>query len=372
MDMKVLGALLIAVAVIVLGLLFWDELPVRVTGVAAWPTGARVVLVCGAYFGVVYVTARTFIASPQCRELLAELDGFLFQSDALLSDPAAVRTPGLGQDTRERIREVAAAIKDDLVVPLRARTTLRPTLSVAKVIAGWRKLHSAQWTLYWALRDSALASHIEPLALGLERHGVRDLSTRLRSAQRANVRPLIMQAVSVVNERDDEQRQLNAQEQRRSLWLALIGLFGIVALGVATQRTYILLFGGLGGFLAPIAGLLLRRPGKGDYRRSWGVLMLSPVAGALTALAGMLLIQMLSHPSISVLGDVFREHSWNNPRTGITLALSVLFGFSGKLFSDIALKASSQLAEPPNPEDETPAGGDGGESPPPSTVVSDS
>jgi hypothetical protein len=45
-----------------------------------------------------------------------------------------------------------------------------------------------------------------------------------------------------------------------------------------------------------------------------------------------------------VLGAAFRDNSWDNPTMPIALALALLFGFSGRLFSSLAISATAQLA----------------------------
>ncbi|MEU5260374.1 hypothetical protein [Amycolatopsis sp. NPDC021455] len=127
--------------------------------------------------------------------------------------------------------------------------------------------------------------------------------------------------------------------------LTAMGLAGIVLTACALGHPLILLLGAMGGYLAPVVSAL-----TGRERASWGLLVLSPVAGALTAVGGLLLVRVLSDPHLNVLGSVFYDSA--NFYTGFsntaqespfTLALALLFGFSGRLFSRLALSASSQL-----------------------------
>ncbi|MER5215820.1 hypothetical protein ABT063_36175 [Streptomyces sp. NPDC002838] len=105
-----------------------------------------------------------------------------------------------------------------------------------------------------------------------------------------------------------------------------------------------MLLGALGGFLSPAIGVM-----RSQGPSSWGVLVLAPVGGALAAVGGLLLVRMLADPDLNVLGQVFLENSWGAPERPIALAIALLFGFSGTLFSRLALTATGQLtgAAPP-------------------------
>lgn len=82
-----------------------------------------------------------------------------------------------------------------------------------------------------------------------------------------------------------------------------------------------------------------------EYGTSWGVLMLSPVAGALAAAGGLLLVRFLADPDVGVLGELFRA-AWDAPSSPVALALALLFGFSGRLFSSYALAAAGHATPP--------------------------
>lgn len=71
--------------------------------------------------------------------------------------------------------------------------------------------------------------------------------------------------------------------------------------------------------------------------------MLSPVGGALTADGGLLLVRLLFDQSINLLSEVFRDNSWGNPAGALAMALALLFGFSGRLFSRLAIAGTAQL-----------------------------
>ncbi|MER8092722.1 hypothetical protein [Streptomyces goshikiensis] len=99
-----------------------------------------------------------------------------------------------------------------------------------------------------------------------------------------------------------------------------------------------MLLGGLGGFLSPLIGVM-----RSQRPTSWGVLVLAPVGGALAAPGGLFLVRMLADPELNLLAQVFLHNSWGAPAQPISLAVALFFGFSGTLFSRLALAATGQL-----------------------------
>jgi hypothetical protein len=145
----------------------------------------------------------------------------------------------------------------------------------------------------------------------------------------------------------DVELEKSAEAQRRAMWLTTVGLIVAFILGLYGMRETLLL-GAVGGFLAPLT-LIWQREDKGkgeEYATSWGLLLLGPVAGALAAYGGLLLLRFLSDDKINVLGEVFRNNSWDNPKTTLALAFALLFGFSGRLFGRLALSALPQVLPP--------------------------
>jgi hypothetical protein len=70
--------------------------------------------------------------------------------------------------------------------------------------------------------------------------------------------------------------------QRASLWLALVGLWGVIAIGSVLGHIETMLMGAIGGFLAPLIDARLSEA----KQSTWGVRVLSPVGGALRAVGG--------------------------------------------------------------------------------------
>ena len=151
-------------------------------------------------------------------------------------------------------------------------------------------------------------------------------------------RLLVARADELCHGRDDAALRAEYDRQRVSLWLALVGLWGVIAIGSVLGHIETMLMGAIGGFLAPLIDA--RQPDAKQL--TWGVRVLSPVGGALTAVGGLLVVSFLAAPDVDLLGGVFWD-TWNTPTTPVALALALLFGFSGKLFSNMAITAGSQI-----------------------------
>jgi len=154
-------------------------------------------------------------------------------------------------------------------------------------------------------------------------------------------RALLLAAVRRVHDLEDTASERDYEQQRIALWLATTGLGTILLVGTVLDHHNTMLLGALGGFLSPVVGVL-----RSQRASSWGVLVLAPVGGALAAVGGLLLVRMLADPDLNLLGQVFLANSWDAPDRPLALAMALLFGFSGTLFSRLALTATGQLTGP--------------------------
>jgi hypothetical protein len=169
------------------------------------------------------------------------------------------------------------------------------------------------------------------------------LQGRLSQPVKPDVSNASLRAVKEVFDQAHQQKTLDLfDHQRIALWLTAVGLGAICASSAFLGHEKTMLVGAIGGFLAPAVSALTST----SRTSTWGVLVLSPVGGALTGLMGLLLVYFLSSDQIGILGKVFNSNSWDNPETAIALTLALLFGFSGRLFSQLALQASTRLTSP--------------------------
>jgi hypothetical protein len=164
------------------------------------------------------------------------------------------------------------------------------------------------------------------------------------------------------NARDTKFTNL-ATQQNKVTWLVFTGLVIMAAL-VSQGYEEVLLAGAVGGILSRLQRELQRRDVPTDYGLSWSVLFLSPVSGALSAWAGVLLLQTLQVFEVVNLEKLLPPGtSLTDPR-GAVLGVAILFGISERLLDrlvrqtedEIAVKPKSSVREvEPAPEPPKPA-----------------
>lgn len=312
-----------------------------VTGNERW----ALLLVCVCYLAIVQITSRGLIAAPRYRLLLGRVrDG---------RARIAVLTAAAGGDPL-RVAELAVltSLLDGLegrdVVWKLPRTTWVLAIPLSKLAAAWRTLHGVERRLLSLEGEEEVAARIRAVRLRLAES---DLPADVRlgaeleaalpvrsAAAGSDARALLCAATEALDDREDAEAEREYEQQRAALWLATTGLGVVLLLGVVLGHELTMLLGALGGFLSPMLGVM-----RSQRPSSWGVLVLAPVGGALAAVGGLLLVRMLADPELNLLGRVFLENSWDAPARPLSLAVALLFGFSGTLFSRLALTATGQL-----------------------------
>ncbi|MFJ8104700.1 hypothetical protein [Streptomyces sp. NPDC096132] len=304
-------------------------------------------LVCVCYLLIVYITSRGLIAAPRYRLLQARLRDCRSRVECL----AATR----GDDSPEKAVVAAVAGRLDalelggtVVWRLSSRYGVI-AIPLSKLAAAWRALHASERRLLGVEPPEEVLAQREVLLIqlaGSSDPGDAELAAKLAAEaaadpRSAEARALVLAAAQRVHELEDSAAERDYDQQRVALWLALTGLCAILLIGRVLDHRETMLLGALGGFLSPVVGVM-----RSQRPSSWGVLVLAPVGGALAAVGGLLLVRMLADPDLNLLGQVFLENSWGAPERPIALAVALLFGFSGQLFSRLALTATGQLTAP--------------------------
>ncbi|MGW4890774.1 hypothetical protein ACWEQL_00675 [Kitasatospora sp. NPDC004240] len=313
------------------------------------------VLTIACYLVVVYVTSRGLIAAPRYRHLQARIHDCRSRVAVLALTPAGdpdtspARAAALGAVT-ERLERLE--VNGEVAWRLLPRHWV-VAIPLSKLAAAWRVLHDAETQLLrlepaeeitvrtHALRARLAATRPVPeLADEPGESAGSAGSARPDALVRPEVerRARLIAATEQLYRQEDDEFEREYELQRIALWLALTGLGMLLLIGLVLDHRLSLLLGGLGGFLSPIVGVL-----RAQRPSSWGVLVLAPVGGALAAPGGLLLVRMLADPELNLLGQVFLHNSWDAPDRPIALAIALLFGFSGTLFSRLALAATGQL-----------------------------
>jgi hypothetical protein len=332
----------------------------------------QLALITVGYMAIVYVTNRVLITSPVARRLLREVreeetNVAVHLATGKITDKGADAVQGLLDDARRTIGFRWSGTRQG--TPWR----IRPLVTLDKVLTARRYLHGAQETRVGLVTEEHLAiAHVAmPRLRAVDWPFASELAARLdevvggaRSPEaRIELGVLVKEALSLWFAHDDAELDTAQDAQRRSMWLVGVGIALAFVLGLAGHRVT-LLFGALGGFMSPLTLVRQRRIRTNDYATSWGPILLAPVAGALTAYAGLLLLEFLSSDKVGLLGDAVRDNAWSHPTTPVALALAVLLGFSARLFSRLALAAVGAVkpgASPPAVSTDAEGDADGGD-----------
>ncbi|WP_406393980.1 hypothetical protein [Streptomyces sp. NBC_00887] len=300
---------------------------------------------CAIYLGVVFVTSRGLIAAPRYRDLLGRIRDCRARIEILAA--------GDGDPTTKTTCTAVARRLDDLEKHGTVVWRLLPRAGVvaiplSKLASAWRVLHTAERRLLRLENDDETGILMRSLHLELaasKRQDDGELAATLAVAPGSGpeARALLIGSYERLHAREDAATDAEFEQQRIALWLATTGVGMLLALGMTLDHQLTMLLGALGGFLSPVIGVLRPQP---ERPRSWGVLVLAPVGGALAAVGGLLLVRLLADPDLNLLGQVFLDNSWDAPDQPLALTFALLFGFSGTLFSRLAATATRQFVPP--------------------------
>lgn len=300
---------------------------------------------CGVYLVISVITNRGFIIAPRYRAMLAEAEECRARATLLASR--------MSDGDVQRGRNILAAITDQLdkVAPTSTSSPKAPSLLSQIFLSPLTKLAALQITLdainrrmVYLVSDSDLADYgATSLSNGALDDSEVETAKKLATIPSGDGRRFAISEAQRARDTVAEQTLMAQFDRERvAMWLAIVGLFVAFAVGFFRQHEITLLIGAVGGFLAPVVSTLVRA--REDS--FWGVMVLSPVGGALTAVGGLLLVQLLV--AAGVLGQTIFANAWDQPTSTVALALALLFGFSGRLFSQLAISATSQLSATSN------------------------
>jgi hypothetical protein len=165
-------------------------------------------------------------------------------------------------------------------------------------------------------------------------------------------RSVLMEALSQIYDRGDTTFAQLASWHNKLMWLVVCALLFILALAITFQNPVLLLLGAVGGLLSRLTRTVQEADVENDYGASWGKLFLSPVTGALSAWGGILLIILGN--KLNILGSALNL-DWCNPYDPMVLGIALLFGFSERLFDEVADQVGKKIAPAPSSPTPTPA-----------------
>lgn len=301
-----------------------------------------VFIACLSYLLIAVLSNRYLIALPLYRQLEAkaeEVTGLLDGHDR----PADAERMAKKIDTA---KGRAARRLDQTVV----------SVPVADVLAANRALDGIERQILSSLSGAKLRVAVSQIAALLPTtKRAQELSVgiaaAIESADKAvregtatpedenKIRTTTAAALSYLQLRRREPQERDGEQTRIALWLTMVGLTAVYILAFTFPgREPLLIAGALGGLLGVVSALVTNRT------QSLGMVILSPVAGALNAAGGILLIDLLAQQNL--LGVHF-QGLWEPPLFGekliMGLATALLLGFSGGLFSRLAVASTTTL-----------------------------
>jgi hypothetical protein len=221
--------------------------------------------------------------------------------------------------------------------------------SVGEEIASWMRLHEFQRGMVAFMMTTPAGAEIikarlqavELDLLDIDKTHAKTLAGRIKEALESTtisseaLRALLMESLTYLNDELDTSYSELVSWQTKAVWLTGVGASIIITLAFMIGNTVLFIAGAAGGYLSRLSRSLKRADVPTDYGASWTTLFLSPIAGALSAWFGILLIVLLADARFNILGDAFRSVSWCAAVAPFTLAVAFALGFSERLFDGI-------------------------------------
>jgi len=321
---------------------------------------------------------------------------FLASAMGTAADVQAVVTtdPGLAQNQPllQAVKDLLAsqAAVRDLVNPILSDTSATPLSSLVKII-------QETFTRITAFAEGVKNAVLEAIALAAWRQFLEDINARLVEAatlsndinardpsqvSARDLRPfivflstlrqdggerlksmlgsaappmsrwraLLLEATQLIYDYRDTNYDTLASWQNKASWLVGCGILLIVSLSALIPNAIFFLVGAAGGYLSRLGRELKREDVPSDYGASWSTIFLSPVVGAITGWAGLLLAIMLAR--LGILGSAL-ELDWNHPMEPVALGMAFLLGFSERLFDSVLSKLETGIFKPSSTTDST-------------------
>jgi hypothetical protein len=213
-------------------------------------------------------------------------------------------------------------------------------------ITGWSRIREFQRDSVKLLADGSIETirarlqSVELDLLDIDKTHAKTIASNIKDALDKNLnentlRPLLMEALTYVNDEDVNTFAQLVGWQTKAVWLSGVGCGLLVVLSFVVGNPVLFIAGAAGGYLSRLARTLKRADVPTDYGASWTTLFLSPIVGALSGWFGILLIVVLADNKMKVLGEAFAAVKWGCPFAPFTLGIAFALGFSERLFDGI-------------------------------------
>ena len=148
--------------------------------------------------------------------------------------------------------------------------------------------------------------------------------------------PLLSDALLAIYTVKDDHFSAISGIYNKVIWLIFWSLFLIGVLTLAFHTGHIFLVGACGGILSRLSRVLEGKKAASDFRVWWTSIFLSPVAGALGAWAGILLLKLGA--ATRLVGWPTDHLDWTDACDFWLLAIALVLGYSERLFGNLISK----------------------------------
>jgi uncharacterized integral membrane protein len=150
----------------------------------------------------------------------------------------------------------------------------------------------------------------------------------------AQARATLQNFLKALYDRRNERFVELSTAENKVTWLILVALLLLTVL-IIRDVTVVLAAGAIGGILSRLRRVVQREPVLSDYGMSWALHFLAPIAGALSAWAGLLLLLALQEADIIQVNFLEGGQPLRDPNASV-LAVAVLLGFFERFFEKLA------------------------------------
>jgi hypothetical protein len=220
----------------------------------------------------------------------------------------------------------------------------------SRVQAGWRYVHGRE------------DQHILELPSYLVDEQLRSAKAQLEGSSNAETKSVIERIDEVLkaNDLDDKRATLQrtmilrhsksdtgyedlAALLAKAVWLTILTLAIVAAMGVLFDREAYFLFGAAGALISRLTQVLRRMPSASDYGAAWSSLIMSAPAGALAGWLGVMIVATLANDPFNVFADSFTA-PWDDALSLLGFFVAFVSGFSERWFNRLAETAESGLS----------------------------
>jgi hypothetical protein len=331
---------------------------------------SQVVGICliGGYWAVLIATRWMFIARPNRRFTLARIDDAQYfleppgTSQTLLDEARAISTGDLMLGEPVWLRYRRERDQPEQRDPVRAIRRLFERWSAplmwngSRDLVAWNLVHRVEAEAAARLTGPALVarlmkaqSQIDDLPPAKRAYWSRVLHDLLEDGQPKDeplAQAILQSLLSELYDARDTKFTNLATQQNKVTWMVFVGLALMAAL-VSLGYTDLVLAGAIGGLLSRLQRELVRRDVPSDYGLSWSVLFLSPVTGALSAWAGVLLLVALQDLHVIDLSGLLPAGLDLTDPPNALLGVGIVFGISERLLDKMVRQATDEIAAKP-------------------------